>query len=113
MFASAIGLEPQTLVFATAGAIFGVGTTPPGGKFRSIALFFAVILGAALLGTMASDLWHGGSRIPRNVWSMALGLSFHLLVASTLNALPSVFTSLWQLVMKKVAARGEGEGDKQ
>jgi hypothetical protein len=100
LFFALVGLEPQTLVYGTVGAIFGLATAPPSGWVRSMFLFVAVVFAAALLGTWAAEYWHDGKRIQRNAWSMALAAVFHPVFAAMLAKVPAIIPTLIDAILR-------------
>lgn len=89
-FVTWVGLEPQALVWGLVGAIFGVPLAPPAGRWRTVAVFLAVVCACAMLGTWAAEHFHGGSRMARNGWAMVLAAVFHPALAALVQAVPAV-----------------------
>src|SRR5437762_497251 len=61
-----LGVEPQALVWGAVGAAIGLGFATKTGRFRAAAIFFAVVMACALLGTLISTRWFDGGPIWRN-----------------------------------------------
>ena len=106
MVLAAIGVEPQALVWALVGAVFGVAWAPPAGRLRSMMVFIAVVLVCALGGTLASDMWHVGGHTARNLWSAGLAAIFHPLLAAFIQAIPTLLQAF-------IRAKGGGEPPQQ
>jgi len=87
---AAIGIEPQALVWALVGAVFGIAWAPPAGRLRSMMVFAAVVMVCALAGTLVSDNWHAGSHTARNLWAAGLAAVFHPLLAALVQAVPTL-----------------------
>lgn len=103
-----LGVEPQALVWAAVGAIFGAPLAPQAGRVRQILVFMAVVLACALLGHWAADSWHQGSVRARNAWALVLAAGFHPLSAAVVASIPS----LWQAFASGVSGfMGRRNGD--
>jgi hypothetical protein len=106
-FFAAVGLEPQTLVYGTVGAIFGLASAQPNAWFRSMCIFASVVLASALLGTWAADQWHAGARLPRNAWSMGIAAVFHPVFAALLAKVPAIIPALIDAVLRARTGGGD------
>lgn len=93
-FVAALGVEPQALVYACVGAIFGVAWAPPSNLLRSIWLFVSVVLASALLGTWAAEYFQMTSRHAVSGWSLALAAIFHPLLAAVVQAVPGAISAI-------------------
>lgn len=90
VFVAWVGLEPQAIVWGLVGAVFGVPLAPPAGRFRTVALFLAVVFACAMLGTWAAEHFHGGSKFARNGWALVLAAVFHPMLAALVQAVPAL-----------------------
>lgn len=89
-----IGVEPQAVVWALVGAVFGSPLAPAAGRYRTVAVFVATVLACALFGTWASEYWHGGGVRARNGWAMGLAVVFHPLITVVVQSVPAVAKAL-------------------
>lgn len=89
-----LGLEPQALVWGFVGASIGISTAPAAGRMRAIAVFLAVVLAAALLGSWAAEHFFEARGVARNAWCLLLGISFHPLMTVAVQNIPGVFEAL-------------------
>ena len=95
-----LGVEPQTLIFSTVGAVFGAPLAPPAGRVRTVALFVGVVIACAMLGTSAAEAWHQNGRVARNVWSMGIAAFFHPIFATMIEAAPRVTRSFLDALVR-------------
>lgn len=102
VFVAAIGVDPQQLVWGGIGSIIGAGMAGEMGRWRAIAVFVAVVLLSALLGTAAAVHWFGGAVLWRNVCSAVCALFFHPLIAAVVGLLPKVL----EAALARVAVQG-------
>jgi MFS-type transporter involved in bile tolerance (Atg22 family) len=109
-FFALIGVEPQAVLWGMVGAIFGAPLAPPAGRMRQVAVFLAVMLICALLGTWAAEEWHAGSTRARNVWAAALAFGFHPLSAAFVGALPDLARSFFAGVSQFLQRGGKPGG---
>jgi hypothetical protein len=87
-------VEPQALVWALVGAIFGLGFAPPAGRVRALLVFVAVVLACALIGTWASEVWFGGAPMARNACAMCAAALFHPVLAAVVQAVPAILQAI-------------------
>ena len=87
---SALGIEPQALLWALVGSTMGVSLAAPSSKGYAFALFIAATLTCALLGTAAADQWWKGAVFARNVITVILGAGFHPMFAAFIAAVPGI-----------------------
>jgi len=90
VFVAMIGVEPQALVWASVGAAIGLGFAAQTGRFRAAALFVAVAMACALLGTLIAARWFDNSAVWRNSSALLLGIAFHPLLALVVAQLPAI-----------------------
>lgn len=92
--AAYFGVEPQALVWALVGAVFGLSFAPPAGRVRALLVFVAVVLACALLGTWAAHTWFGDAPMARNGCAMAAAALFHPALATIVQAVPAVLRAV-------------------
>jgi len=89
---SALGVEPQSLVYATMGAGVGTIAAPALGRIRAIAIFACVVCLCALGGTVLAQEYFADRVLARNLASGGLAAFFHPLFAIALTKLADVVT---------------------
>jgi hypothetical protein len=97
-----LGIEPASLVWGLIGATLGLSLAPKdASRLRSVFIFCAVVLAAALLGTAGGAYYeethaNGNAhvyRVVRNVLVMLVGCAFHPLFTAMVTNLPAVVQS--------------------
>ena len=101
-----LGVEPQALVWAMVGAIFGAPLAPASGRVRQVLVFAAVVLSCALFGHWAGDAWFSGSLRARNVMAWVSAAVFHPASSALVGVVPEAIRTL---VLSFVQRRAGGE----
>ena len=91
------GVEPQTLIFATVGAIFGEPLAPPAGTFRKVLLFIGVVVASAMLGAWAAEYFSLTGKYSRNGCALAIAFAFHPLSAAFVQAVPAMARAVFRV----------------
>jgi hypothetical protein len=89
-----LGVEPQALVWAMVGAIFGAPLAPASGRVRQVLVFAAVVLSCALFGHWAADAWWEGSLRARNVMAWISAAVFHPASSALVSVVPEAIRTL-------------------
>ncbi len=90
MLVSALGVEPQAIIWAIVGSIIGVIAAPPTGKLYACAMFLAATLMCALFGTWVSHEYFAGAAIQRNMAACMLAALFHPIIKKLLESVGTV-----------------------
>ena len=105
LFVSLLGVEPQAAIWSFVGCVLGVTLAKPSGMFYALALFLAATLACALLGTLVSDQFFGGSRIARNAAAVVFGTGFHPILSAFIGAIPGLVDSVKAFVQRRIGGQ--------
>jgi hypothetical protein len=97
---SALGIEPQPLLWALIGATLGLTAAPQSSRFRACCVFVCAVLASALLGTwIATALADASTRkLATSGASLVMGALFQPVFTSASAAVPQAVKSLLRRV---------------
>lgn len=85
-----LGVDPATLVWGLVGATLGLSLAPKdASRMRSALIFSAVVLAAALIGTVVAE-HYGKGILWRNLIAMGMACLFHPLLTLLVAQLPDM-----------------------
>lgn len=99
MFIATTGIDPQTVLWSGVGAVIGNTLAPPvlrGAPLKLLhawAMFAAVVLAGAELGTWAAHIFNDDARVARNAWAMGFAGLFYPLFDAFVRAIPALFAA--------------------
>jgi hypothetical protein len=91
-----LGVEPQVLLAAGAGAFLGIPFAPPTGRIRAAAVFITVVIASALLGSWAASEFFSEARLMTATkgCSLLIGWTFHPLASVIVAGIPDLWNGL-------------------
>lgn len=85
-----LGVEPQALLWASVGAFIGLPIAAQTGRLRAAAVYVAVVLSCALLGTLIAVQVANGAVVARNSAALVLAMGFHPILSAAVGAIPAL-----------------------
>lgn len=87
---AAVGLGVDALFWALIGTTVGQTASPQIKLVRAVAVYFATVLGAALLGSYVAATYMDAGKYAGNVASFTMGVLFQPLLAAATSAVPQI-----------------------
>jgi hypothetical protein len=93
---SALGIEPQSLMWALIGATLGLTAPPSSTRLRAVFAFLCAVLASALLGTWIATAMADAStrKLATSGASLVMALLFQPILTSASAAVPSAVKGL-------------------
>lgn len=85
-----LGVHPQPLFWALAGATLGMSMAPSAGWARTAIVFVCVVLLSALMGTAAAARWADGSLTAADTIAALTAWLFHAIAGAVVEQVPLV-----------------------
>lgn len=103
---SYIGIDPQALLAAGVGAVFGEPAAKELGGPRKAMLYFGTVIAAGIVATLAAHKLHQDDVWYLRGWALGVGMSFQVLLASFLKSLPAIIDAVRDTVIARIKKFG-------